>query len=185
MKIIRTILNTLLAVALLALAVIFLLPRAFGYQPYMVVSASMQQSFPVGSLIFVRGATPEEVEVGDPITFSSGTLIITHRVMEKHDDEQYFVTKGDNNTASEITRYENLKGKALNFCIPYLGYFSAWFMTAQGKIITSIILVCTAALGFVLGKLEDLEEEEEEENGKSETDNAPDNIAKEGERIEE
>ena len=166
-----------------------LLPRAFGYQPYMVVSASMQQSFPVGSLIFVKPITPDQVEVGDPITFSSGTLTITHRVMEKHDDERYFVTKGDNNNASEITRYENLKGKALGFCIPYLGYFSAWFMTAQGKIITSIILVCTLALVIVLGKLEELDDEEdeneEEEYGKTETDKNTDDIAKEGEWIEQ
>ena len=55
-KLFRYLINTLLCAALITLFVIFLLPRFFGYQPYMVVSASMQQSFPVGSLIFVRDA---------------------------------------------------------------------------------------------------------------------------------
>ena len=183
-KIIRGFLKGLVFAALGVLFLLLIVPRVFGYQPYMVVSASMQQSFPVGSMIFVRAATPDEVEVGDPITFTSGTLTITHRVMEKNDAEQYFVTKGDNNSASEITRYQNLKGKALNFSIPYLGYFSSWFVTAQGKVITGIILVCTAGLSMVLGKLEDLEEEEEEEEDEK-TDKNTDDIAKEGEMIEE
>ena len=177
-KIIRGFLSAFVFAVLGALVILLMVPRCFGYQPYMVVSASMQQSFPVGSLIYVRPATPDEVEVGDPITFTSGTLTITHRVMEKNDAEQYFVTKGDSNTASEITRYQNLKGKALDFSIPYLGYFSAWFMTVQGKIITAVILVCTAGLSIVLGKLEEEDDEE------SSNENA-DHIAKEGEMIEE
>ena len=188
-KIIRGFLKGRVFAALGVLFLLLIVPRVFGYQPYMVVSASMQQSFPVGSLIYVRSATPDEVEVGDPITFTSGTLTITHRVMEKNDAEQYFVTKGDNNSASEITRYQNLKGKALNFCIPYLGYFSAWFMTAQGKVITAIILVCMAGLSIVLGKLEDLDDEEDEEDEEDEKKNSSsentDHIAKEGEMIEE
>ena len=180
MKIIRYLMNTVLVVVLLALTAIFLLPRAFGYQPYMVVSASMQQSFPVGSLIFVRDAVPEEIEVGDPITFTSGTLTITHRVMEKHDDEKYFVTKGDSNNVGEITPFDSLKGKALDFCIPGLGYFSAWFITAQGRVISAVIILCTAALSIVLGKMEALDDEEDDD----ESNGAPEINAKEGEMIE-
>ena len=152
---------------LIGLAAIFLLPRAFGYQPYMVVSASMQQSFPVGSLIFVREAAPEEIEVGDPITFSSGTLTITHRVMSVDNQKRVFITKGDSNNVGEVTPFENLKGKALDFSIPYLGYFSAWFITPQGRIVTAIVILCIDALSVVLRKLSELDElDDEDEDGK-------------------
>ena len=159
-KIIRYILNTLLAIVITAMFAIFLLPRFFGYQPYMVVSASMQQSFPVGSLIFVRDAEPEEIEVGDPITFDTGTLTITHRVIEIRPQERCFITKGDSNNASEKTPFENLRGKALDFSIPYMGYFSAWFITTQGRIITAIVILCAAALSVVLKMLEQLDDED-------------------------
>ena len=70
-----------------------------------------------------------------------------------------------------------------------VGDSRAYLITAQGKIITSIILVCTLALVIVLGKLEELDDEEdeneEEEYGKTETDSNTDIIAKEGEWIEQ
>lgn len=155
-RFIRYVLNCIVGVAVVGLAAIFLLPRLFGYQPYMVVSASMQQSFPVGSLIFVREAVPEEISVGDPITFRSGMITITHRVIAIDAENRVFTTKGDSNNTAEITPFDNLKGKALDFCIPGMGYFSAWFVTLQGRIITAVIILCTAALSLVLGKLEEV-----------------------------
>ena len=183
-KVIRYVLNTLLVVVLLSLAAVFLLPRIFGYQPYMVVSASMQQSFPVGSLIFVREATPEEIEVGDPITFQTVTLTITHRVIEIDRENRIFITKGDSNNASEQTPFDSLRGKALDFSIPYMGYFSSWFITAQGRVISAIIILCTAALSVVLQKMETLDAEEEEEKPLTEPSAAEATGSKEGETIE-
>lgn len=159
LRFIRYVLNSIVVIVVVGLFGMFLLPRFFGYQPYMVVSASMQQSFPVGSLIFVKDATPAEIRVGDPITFRSGTLTITHRVVAIDNENQVFTTKGDNNDTSEITPFANLKGKALDFCIPYMGYFSAWFITGQGRMITVVLILCTAALSAVLGKWEASREE--------------------------
>ena len=178
-KLFRYLINTLLCAALITLFVIFLLPRFFGYQPYMVVSASMQQSFPVGSLIFVRDAVPEEIEVGDPITFNMGSLTITHRVMAIDTQNRVFTTKCDSNDASERTPFDSLRGKALDFALPGVGYFSAWFITAQGRVVSAIIILCTAALSFVLSKMEALDEENEDDG---DHDSAP--VAKEGETIE-
>ncbi len=163
MKVIRAVINTVVVLVVVVLCVVFLLPRVFGYQPYMVVSASMKQSFPVGSLIFVRDAVPEEIEVGDPITFNSGTLTITHRVVAIDNSQRTFTTKGDNNQTSERVSFDSLKGKALNFSVPYMGYFSAWFITTQGRMITIIILSCLLLLGMVIGKMGELEDEEDEE----------------------
>lgn len=155
MKLIRMTLNCMVCVAIAGLVTVFLLPRLFGYQPYVVISASMQQSFPVGSLIFVRDATPDEIQVGDPITFTTGSMTITHRVMQIDSEKRVFITKGDSNNISEITPFDNLKGKALNFCIPGLGYFASLFFSARGKILTAVVLLCMAALSVVLGMLEE------------------------------
>lgn len=163
MKLIQKFINIITTAAIVALSVMFLIPRAFGYSPYMVVSASMKQSFPVGSLIYVREAQPEEIEVGDPITFTSGTLTITHRVIAIDREKQIFTTKGDNNRSTERISFDNLQGRALNFSIPYMGYFAAWFITAQGRIITLIVLLCMLMLGIVTGKMAELDEEEEED----------------------
>ncbi len=154
-KFVRSVITASISLIVVMLLAVFLLPRAFGYQPYMVVSASMQQSFPVGSLIFVKDAQPEEISVGDPITFTSGTLTITHRVIDIDYENRMFVTKGDNNNVSEEIPFDSLKGKALNFSLPYLGYFSAWFVTMQGRITTIIVIACLALLNLVLGKLDE------------------------------
>lgn len=162
-KWIRYLLNCIVGAAVVGLAVIFLLPRVFGYRPYMVVSASMQQSFPVGSLIFVRQAEPEDIQVNDPITFEWGSLTVTHRVVEIRHDERVFITKGDNNNTTEVTPFENLRGKALNFCLPNMGYFSAWFITWQGRSISAILILSTAALSVVLGKIDELDDNPQDE----------------------
>ena len=171
MKVIRAVINTVVAVAVVVLFAAFLLPRAFGYQPYMVVSASMQQTFPVGSLIFVRDITPEEVQVGDPVTFRSGTLSITHRVIAIDRANRTFTTKGDNNNTSERIAFDQLLGKALDFSIPYMGYFAAWFITSQGRILTFIILACLLLLGIIIGKMAELEDEDE-----GEVENEPESV---------
>ena len=161
MKVIRAVINTAVAVAVAVLCAVFLLPRVFGYQPYMVVSASMKQVFPVGSLIFVTDAAPEDIKVGDPITFTSGTLTITHRVVAIDNEQRTFTTKGDNNRSTELISFDNLQGKALNFAVPYMGYFAAWFITTQGRIITLTVLSCLLLLSVVIGKMAELENEEE------------------------
>lgn len=163
LKFIRNVITAVISVIVVLLLAVFLLPRAFGYQPYMVVSASMQQVFPVGSLIFVTDAQPEDISVGDPITFTSGTLTITHRVMEIDEENRVFTTKGDSNNVAEQVPFDNLKGKALNFSIPYLGYFSAWFITTQGKVTSVIIIVGLVLLDTLLGKIDKIDDDEAKE----------------------
>lgn len=150
-----------MAVAILA----FLLAgvRIIGFTPYVVLSGSMEPTYHVGSLIYVRSVSPESIEAGDPITFvmnDSGT-VATHRVTEVDKENQCFYTKGDaNNTAdaSPVT-YDNLIGKAI-FTIPKLGFFSDWVMSppgcylamAAGGILLLLVLVPDMIWGKENGK---------------------------------
>ena len=87
---------------IVAIVVIFALllvgVRLFGIQVYSVISGSMEPEYPVGSLIYVKKATPDEVKVGDVITFVlSNETPATHRVIDIDCDAQLFYTQGDAN----------------------------------------------------------------------------------------
>ena len=69
-------------IVLLALALVGV--RALGLTPYAVLSGSMEPTYHVGSLIYVKKVDPREVQVGDPITFvvNDDLLVATHRVVD-------------------------------------------------------------------------------------------------------
>ena len=76
--------NTLLVIAMVLLAIALVGVRLVGLTPYAVLSGSMEPTYHVGSLIYVKDIAPEEVEVGMPLTFivNEDLLIATHRVVD-------------------------------------------------------------------------------------------------------
>lgn len=99
-------------------------PMLFGNRPVVVLTGSMEPSYPVGSLTYYHPATFEEIKIGDAITFKAGDSLVTHRVEEKNDLSRNFITKGDNNETQDINPVEevDLIGKTSTIAIPYLGY---------------------------------------------------------------
>ena len=62
---IRKIWNIVTAVLVAAIAIFAILlvgARLFGIQVYAVISGSMEPNYPVGSLIYVKKAEPEEIK---------------------------------------------------------------------------------------------------------------------------
>ena len=50
--------------------------RIFGIQVFGVLTGSMEPSYPTGSLIYVKDVEPQELKLGDPVTFYlAGTTI--------------------------------------------------------------------------------------------------------------
>ncbi len=99
-----------LTLVLLALLIVNILsakmrgevPEVFGYSVLNIVSGSMEDEIPKGSYILVRKCNPEDIEVGNIITFYSRDPAIygmpnTHRVMDVVTGAagREFVTKGD------------------------------------------------------------------------------------------
>ena len=76
--------NTLLVIAVVLLAIALVGVRLVGLTPYTVLSGSMEPTYHVGSLIYVKDIAPEEIEIGTPITFivNEDLLIATHRVVD-------------------------------------------------------------------------------------------------------
>ena len=95
--------STLLVGIVVLLAVALVGVRVVGLQPFVVLSGSMEPTYHVGSLIYVKSVDYKELKVGDPITFMiSENTVATHRIIEVLPDEEdpdtlrYF-TQGDAN----------------------------------------------------------------------------------------
>lgn len=101
-------------------------PLAVGNHPVVVLSGSMEPAYPVGSVIYYKSASPDDISAGDPITFRAGEdgALITHRVVEKREITREFVTKGDANETADPSpvSYALVVGKASGWAIPYAGY---------------------------------------------------------------
>ena len=77
-------LSTLVVIVMVALAILLVGVRAVGLTPYTVLSGSMEPTYHVGSLIYVRAIDAQDIEVGTPLTFraTGGAMVATHRVNE-------------------------------------------------------------------------------------------------------
>ena len=124
-------------VVLLAIALVGV--RLVGLQPYVVLSGSMEPTYHVGSLIYVKSVDYQELQVGDPITYMiSQDTVVTHRIIEVLMDEEdpdtirYF-TQGDANEQPDGTsvHYKNIIGKPV-FSIPCLGYVTNYIQNTPG-----------------------------------------------------
>ena len=62
-------LSGILLIVLAALAGILIIPKVMGYEEMAVLTGSMEPKYPVGSLIFVKEENPENLKVGDVITY--------------------------------------------------------------------------------------------------------------------
>jgi signal peptidase I len=64
--------------------------------------------------IVINVSSPDEIKVGDIITYNQGEDLIVHRVVEKGVDSEgvYFITKGDSNGFSDgKIRFEQIEHK--------------------------------------------------------------------------
>lgn len=111
-------------------AVTIVVPAAVGGMPLSVLTGSMRPTYPPGTLVVIKPAAPEEIGVGDVITFqieSGKPAVATHRVIARSTDsgtgEVRFTTQGDaNNTPDpEQVQTAQIRGKVW-YAIPYLGW---------------------------------------------------------------
>lgn len=76
--------TTLLVVFMVLLAILLVGVRIVGLTPYAVLSGSMEPTYHVGALIYVKPIAPQDVAVGTPLTFvvDESLLVATHRVVD-------------------------------------------------------------------------------------------------------
>jgi len=146
---IATIISSTIYIIIALAIIIALLPMVAGYRPVVVLSGSMEPTYPVGSVIYYKAAEYKDINVGDAITFGIGeNSLATHRVIGKDDANQELRTKGDNNPTEDPNPvlYANVAGKTAKLAIPYAGIISTYLKEIPVIIIIAAVLIICSIL---------------------------------------
>ena len=133
-----------LVLMLMVVAVFIYIAPHIGWHVSAVVSGSMEPALKTGSLVVTRPVDPEEIEVGDIITFiqaSTDARMITHRVIDiQKNSPIYFQTQGDNCGMPDpfTVPARNLVGE-ICLHIPYGGNFTEFMKTPTGFISSVVV----------------------------------------------
>ena len=133
------IISTILVALAVLLAMALVGVRLAGIRTFTVLSGSMEPTYHVGSLIYVKKVDSTTIQPGQVITFMlDENTVATHRVVEVVPDEDdpstlRFRTKGDANDAEDgsLVHYKNVIGTPV-FTIPKLGYAANYIQHPPG-----------------------------------------------------
>lgn len=153
---------TVVVVLIVIVTILLVGTRLIGIHPFTVLSGSMEPTYHVGSLIYVKSVDPFELEEGEVITFMlDEDTLATHRIVEIVPDPEdpttiRFMTKGDANefVDGSLVHYKNVVGTPI-FTIPYLGYLANFVQNPPGL----YIAIAFCAFFVLLAFLPDLFEE--------------------------
>lgn len=140
----RRIATALLTALVVTFVTALLLPRAFGWSPYVVTSGSMEPSFGAGAVVLTEPIAHKTIEVDQVLTFRTRTGVTTHRVVdvtERDATRTIMNTQGDANNApdTEPVDSRNVLGE-VRLALPYLGYLLAAVRTPAGLVILISLL---------------------------------------------
>jgi len=158
-KKIWNVVSTVLVILMVLCAVFLMGSRVMGYQVYTVISGSMEPTYSVGDLLYVKDVDPDTIKVGDPLTFvlNEDLVVATHRVVRVDSENRHFYTKGDANETEDAApvHFNNVIGVP-EFSIPKLGYVSDFIQNPPGMYITigaGVILILAVFLpDLIAGK---------------------------------
>lgn len=165
------VITILFSIVVFAVIAALIVPRFAGYETFAVLSGSMEPYYHVGSVVYVnKNVGPEEIQVGDPITFKKGAgSLATHRVIEIDSEKREFTTKGDANTAVDFApvSFDEMVGKA-GLTIPYLGYITMNIKTKQGILAAVGVLLVLIIINLIpeILKPEAADDKEKKDKGK-------------------
>ena len=159
--------STTLVTLIVIFAVFLMGSRLMGLQVFNVVSPSMEPTYSVGDLLYVKTVDPDSVKVGDPITFvlNENLVVATHRVIRVDAENRHFYTKGDANETADAApvHFNNLIGVPV-FSIPLLGYVSNYIQQPPGTYVAigvvAVLLISVFLPDFLPKKKTDDHEEE-------------------------
>ena len=158
--------SVIMVLIVIAIGAIMIVPRVMGNDIYAVMSGSMEPYYHVGSVVIVdKHITPEEIEVGDPITFRKGdNAIATHRVIEINEETREFKTKGDANEVEDLApvSFDSVIGKA-GMSVPMIGYIPLYMRTRKGMFCIGAYVIVFILLQIIPELLKPEEEEQSSE----------------------
>jgi signal peptidase len=130
----------------------------FGFSAQNVLSGSMQNVYPKGSVILIKHVDPNTLAAGDDINFEwEENVTWTHRIKEviknfEGSGQPGFRTYGTTSGATDdkVIRGVNVLGKVI-FCVPKLGVLVGFI--SNNIILALVIFFLLIALSFILPSL--------------------------------
>lgn len=122
----------------------------FGYRYYTVLTGSMEPTYSVGDMIFVKLADAKEINVGDVITFNpsqDSDAYLTHRVTEKLEDFEgtgvtCFRTQGDANNAEDSFLIDSSRVVGVvKFSLAKIGYVVRFVQLRWYLVVPVVIMI--------------------------------------------
>ena len=180
LKRIWSVFTTVIVAAAVILALGLVGMRLLGFQIFTILSGSMEPTYHVGSLILVRPTDPQEIRVGDPITFvmNEDLLVATHRVIgidaEEDDGMLRFATQGDANATPDalLVHQNNVIGVPI-LNIPKLGFVIDYIREPPGTYAAIAIGAAVLLLLFLPDMIRVLAGDDAKKPEKSKTGKAP------------
>lgn len=125
-------------------------PIIAGFHPVVVLSGSMEPTFPVGSIVYYHACKFDELKAGDVVTFKAENSLVTHRIVVVNGISRTVNTKGDNNPSEDPVPVEEdeIAGKTTDFAIPYAGYFVTYGKKPAAIALMAVVLL----IDYVLEK---------------------------------
>ena len=126
-------------------------PSIFGIKTFTIISNSMNPTFEIDDIIFVKETNADQLQKGDIISFVQGRDIITHRIynIEKNNNEIIFITKGDANNTTDINKVKvsQIEGKCI-FKISKLGKV----LTILKNKVVFLIIIAVLIVCYIIEK---------------------------------
>ena len=149
--------GALLIAAVIAFCAPVTVPRVFGYEPFEVITGSMEPGIPVGSLVYAKTLSTNElqgVQQGDIIAFYENGGAVVHRVVTNRTSLGEFVTKGDANDSEDLQPipYDNVVG-TVQAHYAHLGTVMRIFSSVAGKVYLVLTLACGVMLLVLAGRV--------------------------------
>jgi signal peptidase len=124
-----------------------LVPRLGGGTPYTILTGSMRPALPPGAMVVVRPVAPDEIRVGDVITYqlrSGEPEVVTHRVVTvgvNGEGERIFRTQGDANDIADAAwvRPAQVKGTQW-YDVPHLGRVTQVLDGAERQLVLTVVV---------------------------------------------
>ncbi len=138
--------------------VMVVVPQLFGSGSYTVLTGSMRPTMPPGSLIVTKEANPEELRIGEAITYqirSGEPAVVTHRIIARtsSSDGVTFTTQGDASPSpdEEQVRPEQIRG-VVWYALPLVGYVNGW-LTGEQRMwaVGSAVVLLLSYTAFMFG----------------------------------
>lgn len=151
-KVIRGIGSAILVVLIL-LAIPFAVPKIAGMQVYEVLTGSMEPTYDVGTVIYLKKIDPQSIMEGDIVAFYTNderNVVVTHRVVAIDEENGLVQTKGDANEVvdEKMVPYDRIIGIP-TYSVNNMAWLAHLFQSTTGWIVIAALLVFVVILWMV------------------------------------